>query len=101
DHLGPEYSWAGNIRELEQLVRSILIRNHYHPARGPSESPQELFWTAISTGAWTADELLSHYCNWIYAQIPNLEECARRLNLDRRTVRARLKPELLQKWKGR
>jgi transcriptional regulator with GAF, ATPase, and Fis domain len=98
-HLGASYPWAGNFRELEQCVRSILIRNEYCPARRPPDKPQDLFWSAIANGAWTADELLSHYCTWLYAQTPNLEECARRLNLDRRTIKARLKQELISKWK--
>lgn len=99
-NLGPHYPWAGNIRELEQCVRSVLIRNDYRPALVPPEKPQDVFWSAISTGAWTAEQLLSHYCTWLYAQRPNLEECARRLNLDRRTIKARLMPELVSKWKG-
>ena len=31
--LGPDYSWPGNIRELEQCVRSIMIRGTYLPTR--------------------------------------------------------------------
>lgn len=99
--LGPDYPWAGNIRELEQCVRSVLVRNDYHPATIPPEHPREHFWTAIAAGAWSADELLAHYCTWLYAQTENLEECARRLDIDRRTVKTRLRPELLTKWRDR
>jgi hypothetical protein len=41
EHLGAEYPWPGNIRELEQCVRSILIRGSYHPARLQKASPLE------------------------------------------------------------
>ena len=32
DKLGRDYPWPGNIRELEQCVRNIVIRREYHPA---------------------------------------------------------------------
>jgi len=35
--------------------------------------------------------LLSRYCSLVYSRTNNLEETARRLDLDRRTVKARLK----------
>ena len=41
NELGPEYAWPGNIRELEQCVRNIMIRRAYHPVdtgRPPEET---------------------------------------------------------------
>ena len=38
----------------------------------------------------TAEQVLHRYCSIVYAQTGNLEETARRLNIDRRTVKARL-----------
>jgi DNA-binding CsgD family transcriptional regulator len=40
----------------------------------------------------TADELLSRYCTLVYQMTGSYEETARRLNIDRRTVKAKLRP---------
>ena len=38
----------------------------------------------------TADELLSRYCTLVYAETQSYVETARRLGLDRRTVKSRV-----------
>ena len=43
----------------------------------------------------TADELLKRYCTLVYAQTRNYRETARRLELDRRTVKSRIDAEML------
>jgi DNA-binding CsgD family transcriptional regulator len=45
----------------------------------------------------TASELLSRYCTLVYAQNESYEETARRLGVDRRTVKAKVNQELLAK----
>jgi ActR/RegA family two-component response regulator len=44
----------------------------------------------------TADQLLCRYCTLVHSQTHNYEETARRLGLDRRTIKAKVDPELLE-----
>lgn len=98
EHLGVDYPWPGNIRELEQCVRSVLVRKEYRPARAQNEL--EDLAGELSAGALTADELLRRYCTVVYAQTGSYGETARRLDIDRRTVKSRIDPELLARLQG-
>ena len=91
-HLGDDYAWPGNFRELEQCVRNVLIRQEYHPATsaGAASSPAEELAAELDAGRLTADEMLRRYCKLVYARTNNYEETARRLGLDRRTVRSKV-----------
>ncbi len=94
-NLGRDYPWPGNIRELEQCVRNVLIRKEYRPPRPRSRPAREAFARAASAGALTADELMRRYCTLVYAQTGNYQEAARRLQLDRRTVKSKIDERLL------
>jgi DNA-binding NtrC family response regulator len=88
--LGNAYPWPGNFRELEQCVRSLILRGEYRPA-GPLARGATGDWNAIiESGALTAEQLLRRYTQIVHAQAGTVEETARRLDLDRRTVKARL-----------
>jgi transcriptional regulator with AAA-type ATPase domain len=90
EHLGKDYAWPGNIRELEQCVRSVLIREEYRPPVAKSPSALEEFTGFLRKGTLTAEEMLSRYCTMVYAQTGSYEETARRLRLDRRTVKQKI-----------
>ncbi|MCX5662617.1 MAG: sigma 54-interacting transcriptional regulator [Planctomycetota bacterium] len=91
--LGKDYAWPGNVRELEQCVRSVLIRKEYHPhapPEGPTgSSPVELA-AAMASMSLSADELLRRYCTLAYAKTGSYLETARRLGIDRRTVKQKV-----------
>jgi transcriptional regulator with AAA-type ATPase domain len=97
-HLGPDYAWPGNVRELEQCVRNVMIRGEYRPPRprAPKEATDDVT-AAMLSGSLTADELLRRYCTLVYARTGSYLETARRLAIDRRTVRAKIDRALLER----
>jgi hypothetical protein len=97
--LGPAYPWPGNVRELEQCVRNVLVRGHYSPAALRRSDEADLA-ARLRRGSLTADELLRRYCTRVYADTGSYEETGRRLGLDRRTVKAKLDPDLLERMRG-
>jgi hypothetical protein len=98
--LGADYAWPGNVRELEQCVRNVLVRGHYSPAEFHRAGAGEDLAALLATGSLTADGLLRRYCTHVYAQTGSYEEAGRRLGLDRRTVRAKLDAELLERLRA-
>lgn len=88
--LGDNYAWPGNVREMEQAVRRIMLSREYRgqiyakPAPGSLADKIQL---GVSQGTLTAKEILSYYCALLYKKHDNIEEVARRMQLDRRTVK--------------
>jgi DNA-binding NtrC family response regulator len=99
--MGPDYAWPGNIRELEQCVRNVMIRKSYTPVRpnpmAVGGSTHDRFARDVAAGRFTLEELVEHYVSMIYAE----EEChygraAKRLNLDWRTLKLKLNQEMVK-----
>jgi transcriptional regulator with GAF, ATPase, and Fis domain len=101
EHLGPTYAWPGNVRELEQCIRNVLIRRGYEPRLTPPGDVQDRLADDFCGGRLSADDVLNRYCTIVYAQTGNYAEAARRLGLDRRTVKARIDGELLGELRPR
>jgi transcriptional regulator with AAA-type ATPase domain len=89
-HLGAGYAWPGNYRELEQCVRNVMLRRDYRPVQSPAADPANRLAEELRAGRLSAEELVSRYCRVVYAQTGSYEETARRIRLDRRTVRRRV-----------
>jgi len=88
-NLGPGYAWPGNVRELEQCVRRVILKKNY-AGDIKSVSPDDLktqLVTGIESGELDAQALIAGYCTLLYKRYGTFEEVARRINLDRRTVK--------------
>ena len=89
-YLPANYSWPGNYRELEQCVRNVVIRGSYRPLPTSPARAGDEFFTLFREGQLTAEELLSCYAADVYRLTGSYEEAARRLGLDRRTVKSKV-----------
>jgi DNA-binding NtrC family response regulator len=97
ERLGADYPWPGNVRELEQCVRNVMIRGEYHPPSLARDEAGDHLFEAMREGSLSADDLLRHYCTRVFLRTGSYLETARRLGIDRRTVRAKVDPSLLAK----
>ena len=91
--LGPDYAWPGNVRELEQCVRNIMIRGRYEPQEevaGAAVVPGDALDEALRGCRLTLPELEARYVEMAYATGGSYQAAARRLGIDRRTVKAKL-----------
>lgn len=93
-NLPVDYSWPGNYRELEQCVRNVIIRGSYQPVAVTEGKSDGQFWPQFQQGKLKAEEVLDYYAALVYRQAGSYEEAARRLGLDRRTVKARVESYL-------
>ena len=89
ENLPPGYGWPGNYRELEQCVRNIVIRRSYRPIASRAATGEDAFLDDLRAGRLSAEQVLGWYTARVYKQAGSYEEAARRLGLDRRTVKAK------------
>ena len=94
-NLPDDYPWPGNVRELEQCMRSVLVRGSYVPPRTSGGGGGDLA-AQLGEGTLSADDVMRRYCTLVYAKTGSYEEAARRLGIDRRTVKAKIDRELLE-----
>ncbi len=85
-----DYPWPGNFRELEQCVKNMLLRRHYHPPELTEPNTQAHPLQRIGEGLMSEQELLEFYTTLVYRKAGTYEAAARHLGIDRRTVKARV-----------
>lgn len=104
DELGLDHEWPGNFRELEQCVRSFLVRGTYRPrdagARRRHDDPAAALAADVRASRPSADELLDRYCAQLHDAVGTYEGAARRLGLDRRTVKTRAERARAEERRG-
>ena len=85
--VGFDYVWPGNMRELDQCVRNLLIHGRYLPPRRtePSDGLEPLFRQMRAAQA-DLDAVISAYSRWVYAREGSYARAGRALGVDRRTV---------------
>jgi DNA-binding NtrC family response regulator len=98
--LGGEYPWPGNVRELEQCLRNVMIRGEYHPRRRAMPTIEAEVAAPFLEGRLTADEIVRRYCTLVFAKTGSYQETARRVGLDRRTVKDRIDAKLLARLRS-
>ena len=87
--LGRDYPWNGNVRELEQCIRRVLLNNS---CSGDQSSMQTTFAglsvpQAIDKGEMNTTELTAHYCSVLYQKHTTYQAVSRITGLDWRTVK--------------
>ncbi len=90
--LGPDHPWSADLEELDRHVRSVLVRRRCAPSAPPAAAPlggADPLARALATGEMSADALLDAYCARVVKLAGGWSPAARRLGLDRRTVKAR------------
>jgi transcriptional regulator with PAS, ATPase and Fis domain len=85
--LGNNYSWPGNVREMEQCVRRIIIKRDYQGQAIKTHDLKDKLAESIANYELSASELLGDYCKLLYKKFGSYEEASRRTGLDRRTVK--------------
>ena len=104
--MGSNYAWPGNIRELEQCVRNVMIRKSYTPVR---QSPMPVGGSAhdrlardVAGGRFTLEELIENYVSMVYAaEERHYGRASKRLNVDWRTLKQKLNQELVETFSVR
>ena len=76
--LPESYAWSGNVRELEQAVRRILLTRRYDGEAPAVAVGEDTLASQIRQRTLSAAELMERYCTLLYERFGTYEEVARR-----------------------
>lgn len=94
---GPQYLWPGNMAELERCVRQVAMTGECHPSHLNSADPRLPMGDDYLAVETPLNTIVNRYCTLAYARYGSYLETARQLDMDRRTVKARIDHDLLDK----
>ncbi|MGB5810763.1 MAG: sigma-54 factor interaction domain-containing protein [Polyangiales bacterium] len=99
--VGLDYAWPGNIRELEQCVRNILIHGSYTPTSlAASAYGLDALFARMRDASVGLDEVANAYSTWAYARTGSYARAGALLGVDRRTVAKHVDAQLLDSLGG-
>lgn len=87
------YSWPGNLREFEQVVRRVILHGEnlessnlqfIEDEGGESDAARVLNWQNLR---WTAEEVMVRYAKSAYRALGSYEKVAQKLDVDWRTAK--------------
>jgi DNA-binding NtrC family response regulator len=85
--LGPDYEFPGNVRELEQCGRRVLLTGSCAPDAMIAPSRDQRLASELMAGELSAEAVVERYCALLYQREKSYVAVARRTGLDRRTVK--------------
>ncbi len=85
--LGGDYPFNGNVRELEQCVRRVLLTGSCAASTRPQPKSGHALTNALASATLTAEELMRLYCAELYRTRQSYVDVASVTGLDRRTVK--------------
>ena len=85
--LGDDYLWPGNVREMAQCVRSVLVKKSYSGRVVNNSEVLSDLESLMATGEITAQTLTKRYCQILYAHMGSYADVANKIDLDWRTVK--------------
>jgi len=87
-NIDSNYPWYGNVRELEQFVRRIILKGNFEKNNlYDKNSKSDNFIGQVENGLLNADKLLAGYCSILLKKHKTISEISKILELDRRTVK--------------